>query len=360
MLLAPLYSGNKRLNRTRSMSKSLQTAIALVVFICGSHFVRAQQVRDSFRRVKASVVVVHTNDPKPTNSNRPGNVADSGLGSGVLISSDGKILTAAHVVEGEERLLVEFANNEWVPARVVTSSAIADVALLQCDRVPKDVTPAKLGDSDKADAGDDIFIVGSPYGLSYTLTVGRISARRPDQSRSGIMSSVEFLQTDATINPGNSGSPVFNKNEEVIGIVSSIISETGDFKGVGFAATVNSARAQLLDGNGKLPGVEGLLVTGAFARALNIPQPSGFLVTTVAQGSLAERLRLQGGELAVVIDNQEVLLGGDIILEIDGKIVNGNRETYRNILARLTNSESQVPVRCKVFRSGRVIELSAK
>jgi S1-C subfamily serine protease len=342
------------------MNKSFQAGVALVVFLCSSHFVCGQQLRDSFRRVKTSVVVVHSSNPKTTDSSRPGEVEDSGLGSGVLISSDGKILTAAHVVEGEERLLVEFANDEWVPAKVISSSAIADVALLQCDRVPKDATPAKLGDSDKAETGDDIFIVGAPYGLSYTLTVGRISARRPDQSRSGIMSSVEFLQTDATVNPGNSGSPVFNKQEEVIGIVSSILSESGEFQGVGFAATVNSARAQLLEGNGKQTGIEGLLVTGTFARALNIPQPAGFLVTTVAKGSLAERLGLKGGELAAVINNQEVLVGGDVILAIDGTVLDGNRETYRSVFARIATSESHTPVRCKVLRGGRIIELAAK
>ena len=342
------------------MKKVFQTGVAFVVFICASHLVSAQQLRDSFRRVKSSVVVVHSRDPRPTDSNRPGDVADSGLGSGVLISSDGKVLTAAHVVAGEERLVIEFANDEWVPAKVINVSAIADVALLQCDRVPKSASPAKLGDSDKVDTGDDIFIVGAPYGLSYTLTVGRISARRPDQSRSGIMSSVEFLQTDATVNPGNSGSPVFNKQEEVIGIVSSIISESGEFAGVGFAATVNSARAQLLDANGNQAGIEGLLVIGTFARALNIPQAAGFLVTTVAKGSLAERLSLKGGELAAVIDNQEVLLGGDIILEIDGTVVDGTRETYRNIFARIANPESHTPIHCKVLRGGRIIELSAK
>src|SRR6185369_7008987 len=342
------------------MRKSLQPGVALVVLICASHLIYAQQMRDSFRRVKASVVVVHSSDAKPTDANRPGEVADSGLGSGVLISNDGKILTAAHVVAGEDRLVIEFANAEWVPARVVNISAIADVALLQCDRVPQGANPAKLGDSDKADTGDDIFIVGAPYGLSYTLTVGRISARRPDQSRSGIMSSVEFLQTDATVNPGNSGSPVFNKQEEVIGIVSSILSDSGEFQGVGFAATVNSARAQLLEGNGKQTGIEGLLVTGTFARALNIPQPAGFLVTTVAKGSLAERLGLKGGELAAVINNQEVLVGGDVILSIDGTVVDGNRETYRSVFARIASSESHALVRCKVLRGGRIIELAAK
>ena len=343
-----------------AMSKSSKLGVAFVILLCVSQLTYTQQLRDSFRHVKASVVVIHTSEPKPTSADRPGEVADSGVGSGVLISSDGKILTAAHVVDGEERLVVEFANDEWVPAKVVSSSPIADVALLQCDRVPKGAIPAKLGDSDKSDTGDDIFIVGAPYGLSYTLTVGRISARRPDQSRTGLMSTVEFLQTDATVNPGNSGSPVFNKAEEVIGIVSSIISDSDEFKGVGFAATVNSARARLLDGNDKQGSIEGFLVTGPLARALNISQTAGFLVTTVAKGSLAERLGLKGGELAAVIDNQEVLLGGDIILEIDGTAVEGNRDTYRNILTRITNSESHGPVRCKVLRSGRVIELSAK
>jgi S1-C subfamily serine protease len=342
------------------MCSSFRIVVALVVFVCASDVVRAQQLRDSFRRVKASVVVIHTSDPKPSDSSRPGEVADSGVGSGVLISADGKVLTAAHVIEGETKLLIEFANNEWVPATVISSSTAADVALLQCDRVPKGALAAKLGDSDKVDTGDDIFIVGAPYGLSYTLTVGRVSARRPDHSRSGIMSSVEFLQTDATVNPGNSGSPVFNKSEEVIGIVSSIISESGEFQGVGFAATVNSARARLLDGNDKQTNIEGLLVTGTLARALNIPQATGLLVTTVARGSLAERLGLKGGELAAVIDNQEVLLGGDIILEIDGTAISGNRESYRSVLARIATSDSHASIRCKVLRSGRIIELSGK
>src|SRR5690349_6712929 len=125
------------------MRKTLQPGVALVVFLSASHLICAQQLRDSFRRVKPSVVVVHSSDPKPGESDRPGEVADSGLGSGVLISTDGKVLTAAHVVNGEDHLVIEFANEEWVPAKVVSVSAVADVALLQCDRVPKGATPAK-------------------------------------------------------------------------------------------------------------------------------------------------------------------------------------------------------------------------
>jgi S1-C subfamily serine protease len=282
------------------------------------------------------------------------------LGSGVLISPDGTILTAAHVIVGETKLLIEFANDEWVPAKVVALSAVADVALLQCDRVPKSAVPAKLGDSDKAETGDDIFIVGAPYGLSYTLTVGRISARRPDRSRSGILGPIEFLQTDAAINAGNSGSPVFNKNEEVIGIVTSILTDSGDFQGVGFAATVNSMRAQLLDNDVKKTGIEGMLVAGSFARVLNLPQGAGFLVTTIAKDSVGDRLGLKGGELTAVIDTQEVLLGGDVILEIDGTEIDSNRETYKGIFARIANAHPTAQIRCKVIRSGHVIVLSTK
>ena len=244
-------------NKLRVKTKMIRVLrIAVFVFVCSTQVASAQQLRDSFRRVKPSVVIVHRAEAKPADSKRAGEVSDSDLGSGVLISADGKILTAAHVIEGEQKLLIEFANDEWIPAKLIGSSTVVDVALLQCDRVPKTAVPAKLGDSDKSETGDDIFIVGAPYGLSYTLTVGRISARRPDQSRSGILSPVEFLQTDAAVNAGNSGSPVFNKDEEVVGIVTSILTDSGEFQGVGFAATVNSARAQLLDGEVKRAGIE--------------------------------------------------------------------------------------------------------
>lgn len=342
------------------MFKFPKTGIVLLVLLWACELAPAQQLRDSFRHVKPSVVIIHAGEAKHPAPGRSGDVDDSGLGSGVLISRDGKILTAAHVIDGQGPLLIEFANEEWIPARVVSSSAAADVALLQCDRVPKTALAAKLGDSDKVETGDDIFIVGAPYGLSYTLTVGRISARRPDQSRSGILSSVEFLQTDAAINAGNSGSPVFNKDEEVVGIVSSILTDSGEFQGVGFAATVNAARAQLLDGDSSRTGIDGVLVFGTLAKALNLPQPAGFLVTSVAKDSMAERLGLRGGELAAIVDTQELLLGGDIILEINGTDVEGNRQAFRSVVAQLGSAKSRSPVHCKILRGGKVLVLTAK
>ena len=176
-------------------------------------------------------------------------------------------------------------------ARVVASSASADLALLQVDRVPQMAIPAKLGDSDILDAGDDIFIVGAPYGLSYTLTVGRVTARRPDETRGGILSTAEFLQTDAVINPGNSGGPVLNKQGEVVAIVSNVISDSGDFRGVGFAATSNAARSLLLDGDSALSGVEGVLVTG-YRGASSKPAAAG----RFSRNECGERLTCRANE----------------------------------------------------------------
>jgi len=317
-----------------------------------------QQMREAYKRVKPSGVIVHDGDTQHPNSGLVGEVDDSGMGSGVLISADGKILTAAHVVDDAERVTIEFVGSETVPARVIALSSAADVALLQVDRVPASARPAKLGDSDSMEPGDEVFIIGAPYGLSYTLTVGRISARRPNETRSGILSSSEFLQTDAAINSGNLGSPIFNQAGEVIGIASSILSDSGEFQGVGFAATSNAARDLLLSPESLRSGIEGVLVRGAAARILNLPQAAGFLVTRVNKDSLADRIGLRGGDIEAVIDSERLLLGGDLILEVNGTKVTGERNEYRYLFATFGHSGSHPIVHCKILRGGRVMELS--
>jgi S1-C subfamily serine protease len=318
----------------------------------------AQQLREAFRRVRSAVVIVHTGNPDDANSRAPGEVDVEGTGSGVLISKDGKILTAAHVIENETDIQVEFADGQRLSASVVASIPSADVALLKVDHIPSSANPATLGDSDALETGDDIFIVGAPYGLTYSLTVGRVSARRPEETRGGILSSVEFLQTDAVVNPGNSGGPVFNKEGQVVGIVSCFISDSADFRGVGFAATANSARALLLNDDAGRAGIEGVLVTGVVARALNLPQPAGFLVTKVDKDSFAEKVGLVGGQLDSTIDEQRLMIGGDVILGINGEIVGSDRRAYRTMIAKLSSFKHRDVVRFKILRSGKVLDLS--
>lgn len=156
------------------MNYAFKVSVCFLIFLVLSVPAPAQQLRDNFRRVKSSVVIVRTGEDQSTPFS--GQTDDSGVGSGVLISKEGKILTAAHVVQGAQAITIEFTDGQRLKAQVIESSAAADLALLQVDRVPDAATAATLGDSDAVETGDDIFIVGAPYGLSNTLTVGRVSA----------------------------------------------------------------------------------------------------------------------------------------------------------------------------------------
>jgi len=332
-------------------------SVSFLILLTACASASAQPLREAFRRVKSSVVIVRTGgDQSPIT----GQTDDAGLGSGVLISKDGKILTAAHVVQGGQPITIEFTDGQRLKAEVVESSVPADLALLKVDHVPGIAVAAKLGDSDLVETGDDIFIVGAPYGLSNTLTVGRVSARRPDEARGGILSINEFLQTDAVINPGNSGSPVFNQAGEVVGIVSSVAGDTGEFQGIGFAATINTARTLLLDRDPFFTGLDGVLITGIVAKALNVPQSAGFLVTNVARDSLAERMGLAGGQVEAVIDDETLLIGGDVILKMNGTAIGTDRRANRSLFSNIARSNAGAIVRCTVLRAGKITELSLK
>jgi len=201
----------------------LFTVCLLVILLAGDPTRgNAPQLRDTFRSVKRSVVMVRTVKETVAPLPQQGMVSVAGLASGVLISGDGKVLTAAHVVQAVDQVVVECANGQMVPARVISSTTSADVALLQLDSVPPGLAPAPLGDSDTVEVGDDVFVVGAPYGLALTLTVGHVSGREVSKSSLASLSAREVFLTDAAINRGNSGSPMFNRQGEVIGIVSNI------------------------------------------------------------------------------------------------------------------------------------------
>jgi S1-C subfamily serine protease len=285
-------------------------------------------------------------------------VSANGLGSGVLISNDGKILTAAHLVEAADATVVEFSDGEVIPARVLGAVRNADVALLQLAHPPANVVVAPLGDSDKMDVGDEVFLVGAPYGLSYTLTAGHISGRHSADNRISDSASREFLQTDAAINQGNSGGPMFNLNGEVIGIVTNILSQSGGWEGLGFAATSKMARQLLLDQKPFWSGIEGFLLRGDLARALNVPQPAGLLVERVADGSPAARAGIIAGSMRANIAGDDLLLGGDIILEVNGLRYEDSNENYSRMYAGLTKLKVGDIIVIKVFRQGQVVTLS--
>lgn len=339
---------------------SLLSVILLILFVlligdpAGAN---AQQLRDTFRRVRRSVVVVKTVEKTVAPMPNQGMVSSAGLASGVLISDNGKVLTAAHVVQAVDKVFVEFSDGWLVTARVISSTTNTDVALLQLDWVPPDVAPAKLGDSDKVEVGDEVFVVGAPYGLSPTLSVGHVSGRAAPKSRLAHMSTGEFFQTDAAINTGNSGGPMFNWEGEVIGIVSNILSRSGGFEGIGFAATSKMARL-LLEQKPFWSGMEGILVQGDLAGVLNLPQPTGFLVQRVAEGSPGWRLRIRPSMLRVSIDGSDLLLGGDIILSVNGIEVLGGDASLDRIYESVSNLKPGERIVARVLRAGQVVELS--
>src|SRR5262249_19180274 len=187
----------------------------------------AQDLRDLFRQVKASVVTVRTIEREINPQSKGEFVKTPGIGSGVLISSDGKVMTAAHLVQSADRVVVVFTEGKEFPAEVIASVITADVALLKLEWVPADAVIAKFGDSDNVEVGDQVIVIGAPYGLSRTLTSGHMSARHANKQLIGGLRAVEMFQTDAAINKGNSGGPMFNLKGEVIGIVCNFFSQSG-------------------------------------------------------------------------------------------------------------------------------------
>ena len=357
------------ITRIMKLTSRLFFVLSVVTFFSISITANAQELRDAFRKVKQSVVIVRTKriEVSPT-ADDPMSIVD-GLGSGVLISNDGKILTAAHVVQTADAVSVEFPDGESLTAKVIGSDVQSDLALLQLKQMPKDVAPAPLGDSDKLDVGDQIFVIGAPYGISQTLSVGHLSGRHRLNSQNDDANSVEFLQTDAAINTGNSGGPMFDMQGNVIGIVSSIMSHSGGSEGLAFATTANTAKRLFLERKPFWSGIDGLIVTGGMAKVLNLPQSAGVLVQRIGEGSIGSSLGIHPGTVRVTIQGTDILLGGDVILSINNIDIiepragqslgsfstDDNYERVYNSVAALKPGDNLLVT---VFREGKVLKLT--
>jgi serine protease Do len=315
---------------------------------------QAQNLDDIFREVSPTVVVVRA---KGRDVGAGGITRFTETGSGVLISASGRVMTAAHVVNGMDEITVEGIAGEVVRAKIISSVAAADVSLLQLERVTAAMRVARIGDSNTVRVGQQVMVVGAPYGLAYSMSVGWISARWPANTIFPAMPLAEFFQTTATINTGNSGGPMFNTAGEVIGIVSHNISKSGGSDGLGFVVTINSAQKLLVEGKTFWSALQGMILTGRLATIFNVPAPAGFLVKTVAQGSLAWNMGLLGSDGIVTIGGQEVAVGGDIILSVDGIPV-VSEDNIEKIRSKLAGAPPGTPFKMRVLRAGNVIDLT--
>jgi S1-C subfamily serine protease len=218
---------------------------------------------------------------------------------------------------------------------------------------------ATLGDSDRVRVGDPVLIVGAPYGLSHSMSAGWISARWPANRVYRAMPLAEFLQTNATINTGNSGGPMFNMAGEVIGIVSHNISKGGGSEGLGFVVTINSAKRFLLERPSFWSGLDGRLISGPLAQILNLPQDTGYLVKTVTKGSPADAVGLRGGSALATIMGEQLVVGGDIILKVQGIQV-GDLSEHRRVRDILDAVPPGAEFTMTVLRLGQVIQLKGR
>jgi serine protease Do len=313
----------------------------------------AETLHEAYRRVSTSVVVIRAQGQEVTEE---GTIRFKEIGSGVLISADGKVATAAHVVQTLENITVEFLGEEPIPARVISSEQWADISIIQVSVVPRGATVSPLADSDPVVVGDPVFLVGAPYGLSYSLSQGIVSARWPPNTVTKEFPLAEFFQTDAVINTGNSGGPVFTRGGELIGIVSHNITKSGGSEGLGFVVTSNTVKNLLVSRTRGWFGVDLMLVSGTMAEAFNLPQPGGFLVKQVVKNSVGGRLGLRGGNRVGIVDGQHVVVGGDILLSVQG-IRFASAEDRVQVLKALETLKAGDELHVTIFRDGKVVGL---
>jgi len=347
-------------------SKVLKLITATFIFINFSIFGNAKDVPSSFadlaEKLMPSVVNISTTQTVTTNKNPfpfqfpPGSPFEDmfkefgipetrkafALGSGFIIDLKGIVVTNNHVIKGAEDILVRVNGDQEYKATIIGADPLSDIAVLQIETKDKFI-PVKFGDSDKARIGDWVIAIGNPFGLGGTVTSGIISAR----NRSiGLSRYEDFIQTDASINVGNSGGPLFDMNGEVIGINTAILGQAGSI-GIGFAIPSNSAKKvieQLIEfGETKRGwlGVRIQVVTKEIADVEKLDKPRGALVASVAEGSPSDKAGIKAG---------------DIILEFNGVLINEMKELPK-IVAQTDVGKT---VEVKVWRNGKEISKKIK
>ncbi len=258
-----------------------------------------------------------------------GVVPQEGQGSGFVLDKQGHILTNYHVIENAREVQVTLANRKSYRAQIIGSDQRLDLAVLKIDAPSLSI--ATLGDSHGLQVGQKVFAIGNPFGLQGTMTRGIISSIRPVQEPQGERID-EAIQTDAAINPGNSGGPLLNSHGEVIGINTMIFSPVGQSAGIGFAIPIDTAKAVLNDlvtyGRVRRPslGVEVLPIGPDLSQQLNLAADHGLLIMRVLPGGAADRAGLKGGDRRAYLGNIPILLGGDLIVAINGEQIQDSND----------------------------------
>jgi 2-alkenal reductase len=312
--------------------------------------VEEQLIIDVYARVSPAVVCI-------TAPQRFGEC----VGSGFVIDQDGHIVTNNHVVEAADELLVTLADEHTVPAEVVGTDPGSDLAVLDIDVSPEELTVVELGQSGTLRVGQRAIAIGNPFGLERTITTGIISSLGRTLNRDDSKFQIaEVIQTDAAINPGNSGGPLLDSQGRVIGVNSAIFSASGTSSGVGFAIPVDIVQRVVpeLISEGRYRhtwlGVTGRTITPELVEAADLPVEIGVLIFEVEPDSPADKAGLRGGDQQIAVSGLPMLAGGDIIVAIDEVEVNTFDDVV-NYLASHTSVGDTVTL--SVVRDGREMDV---
>ena len=285
-----------------------------------------------------------------------GLVPQEGQGSGFVFDKEGHILTNYHVIEDARQVEVTLHNRKKYKATIVGTDKSHDLAIVQI-KAP-DLQPMILGDSTNLQVGQKVYAIGNPFGLAGTLTRGIVSSIRQVQEPDGLVIE-EAIQTDAAINPGNSGGPLLNWHGEVIGINTMIASSVGQSAGIGFAIPINTAKAVVNDlvtlGRVRRPalGIRTIPIDPEVANELGLAADYGLLIVQAVPGGSADRAGLRGGSDRAYLGNTPIMIGGDLIVAIDGEKVESQQ-----ILAQIMNKHrAGDTVKVTIFRGKKQLEV---
>src|SRR5215469_7543468 len=285
-----------------------------------------------------------------------------GAGSGFIVDPRGYILTNFHVVAGAQTVEVILGDKSRYPAKFIGADRRNDVALLKIDPKGKQLVVLPLGDSSTLQVGQKVLAIGNPFGFQSTLTTGVVSALGRTVQTSQETFIDEAIQTDASINRGNSGGPLINTHGEVIGVNSAIYTPSGTAAGIGFAIPINTAKliANDLISEGKVRraylGVQTLELTGWLAEALDLPVREGLLVEQTTKNSPAAAAGVKGGDRAAQAGMRRIYIGGDVIVGLDGQKV-ANQFDMNVILNRKRPGDS---VTVTVYRGAKKMDIAVK
>ncbi len=287
-----------------------------------------------------------------------GPVPQQGQGSGFILNKEGLILTNNHVIDNAQRVEVTLSNKKKYKAVVLTTDKGHDLALIKINNVP-DLVPATLSESNGLMVGQRVYAIGNPFGLSGTMTRGIVSAIRSIRGEEN--NPIEdAIQTDAAVNPGNSGGPLLNSKGEVIGITTMIASNgANQSSGIGFAIPINTAKAVLDDfskyGRVRRPSLDivTLAVGPDIAQEIGLAADNGILIERVLPGGAADRAGLRGGTQKMYQGNTPVMLGGDLIVALDGQEI----ANPQDLSAAMNAHRAGDAVTVTIFRGRRKMDV---